>query len=104
MRRATDLLASDDDGRAVSEQALIDCQTDLRPVALAPGRLIPQLPDEFTHLGDRLGRDGLAETRQPPAGVDGNAAPEGGVAVAEQAFGFALLAQPDVLVPVELER
>ena len=69
-----------------------------RPVGLAP-----QLPDQLAHLGDGLGRDGLAEARQSAARVDRDPAPDGGVAVAEQALGLTLLAQADVLVPVELE-
>ncbi len=48
---------------------------------------------------------GMASPKQdrPAAGVDRHPAPDGGVAVAEQPLGLALLAQHDVLVPVELE-
>ena len=73
------------------------------PSDLAAGGLAPQLPDQLAHLGDGLGGDGLAEAGQPAARVDRDPAPDGGVAVAEQALGLALLAQADVLVPVELE-
>ena len=69
-----------------------------RPVGPAP-----QLPDQLAHLGDGLGRDGLAEAGQPTAGVDRDAAAQGRVAVAEELLRLALLAQADVLVPVELE-
>ena len=70
---------------------------------LPAGGLPPHLPDELAHLGDGLGGDGLAEARQPPARVHRDPAPERGVAVAQQPLGLALLAQSDVLVPVELE-
>ncbi len=69
-----------------------------RPVGLAP-----QLPRDLTHLGQGLGRDGLAEAGQAAARVDRDAAADLGVAVVEQSLGLALGAEADVLVPVELE-
>ena len=71
---------------------------------LAAGGLAPQLPGDLAHLGQGLGGDGLAEAGQAAARVDRDAAADLGVAVVEQALGLALGAQPDVLVPVELER
>src|SRR5829696_1852059 len=97
------LLPLDDDGRAVPEQALVG--GDAEPGALDLAALGPtlELPHELAHLGDGLGGDGLAEAREPSARVHRDPAADGGVAVVEQALGLTLLAQPDVLVPVELE-
>ena len=88
----------------MAEQPLVGRDPQLRPFDLAPRGLAPQLPDQLANLGDRLRRDRLPETGQPAARVDRDASPDGGVAVAEEALGLTLLAQADVLVPVELER
>ena len=72
-------------------------------VDLAAGGLAPELPGELAHLGDGLGGDRLAEAGQPAARVDRHPPAERRVAVVEEALGLALLAQPEVLVPVELE-
>ena len=73
------------------------------PSTWRPGGLAPELPDELADLGDGLGRDGLAEAGQATAGVDRDPAAHGGVPVAQQPLGLPLLAEADVLVPVELE-
>ena len=52
---------------------------------------------------DGLSRHGFTEAGEAATGVDRDAAAQLGVAVVEQAFRFALLAQADVLVPVEAE-
>ena len=75
-----------------------------RALDLAGAGLAPQLPGDLAHLGDRLGGDRLAEAGQPAARVHRDAAAELGVAGAQQRLGLALAAEPDVLVPVELER
>ena len=84
----------------MAEQPLIGGYPDFRPFDLPPGCLPPQLPDQFAHLGNGLGRNGLTKAGQPAAGVDGDPAADGGVSVPEQALGLTVLAQPDVLVPV----
>src|SRR5487761_100392 len=95
--------AGDDHTRAVSEQSLIGGHSHRGPAHLSPCGLSPQLPYQLAHLGYGLSRDGLSETRQPAAGVDRDSPSHGRVAVAQEALGLAFLAQPDVLVPVELE-
>ena len=75
-----------------------------RALHLAAAGLAPQLPGDLAHLGDGLGGDGLAEAGEPAARVHRDAAADRGVARAQQRLGLALLAQADVLVPVELER
>src|SRR5207244_1087284 len=96
-------LALQDHRRAVTEQALVDGEADACTLDLAPLGLAPQLPGELADLGQGLGGHGLAEAGQPAAGVDGDTAADGGVAVVEQTLGLARLAEADVLVPVELE-
>lgn len=85
------------------EQTLVGRDADSGPIDLTAGGLAPQLPDEFAHLGDGLGRNSLAEARQPAGRIDRDPATQCRVAVAEQLLGLALLAEADVLVPVELE-
>src|SRR5437879_11803948 len=87
----------------MAEQPLVDRHAHLGALDLTAVRLAPQLPGELADLGDGLGRDGLTEAGQPAAGVDGYAAAQGGVPVVEEPLRFARLAQPAVLVPVELE-
>ena len=86
------------------EQALVDGDPDLGAFHLATFRLAAQLPDELADLCNRLGRNGFAEARQAAAWVHRDASTQCGVAIVEQALRFTRLAQPDVLVPVELER
>src|SRR5947208_6599912 len=104
MRYASARSDTRDHRRSVTEQALVDGEPDACPLDLAAGRLSPQLPGELAHLGDGLGGDRLAEARQPTAGVHRDASADGGVTVVEEALGLALLAEADVLVPVELQR
>src|SRR5215217_5906213 len=67
-------LASDNDRRAVAEQALVCGDTDLGAFHLATGGLALELPVQFADLSDGLCGDGLAETSQPAGRVDRNAA------------------------------
>ena len=101
---ATWVSATEQDRRTVPEQALVGRDGHPGPLHLVPGGGAPELPDALADLGDRLGRDGLAEAGEAARGVDGHPAPQGRGAVAEQLLGLALAAQADVLVPVELER
>ena len=87
----------------MADQALVRRDPDPCTLDLAAGGLAAELPHRLAHLGDGPGRDGFTEARQPPTRVDRDPATERGVAVAQQAFGLALLAQADVLVPVEFE-
>ena len=75
-----------------------------RALDLTVAALAAHLPRELAHLGDRLRGHGLAEAREAAARVDRDAAADRRVAVAQQLLGLAGRAQPDVLVPVELER
>src|SRR5579871_5820887 len=93
-----------DDGRTVAEQALVDGQADLRALDLATGGLASQLPRQLAHLGDGLGGNGFAEAREATRRVDRDAPTDRRVTVVDEPLGLALLAQADVLVPVELER
>src|SRR3954463_11036531 len=94
----------DDHGRTVTEQPLVGGDADGRALDLAGTRLATELQRELDHLGDRLGGDRLPEAGQPAARVDRDAAPNGRRAGPQQVLRLALLAQPDALVPVELER
>ena len=85
------------------EQALVDRQPDPGVCDLTSVGPAAQLPDDVAHLRDGLRGHGLAETCEAARGVHGDTAADRGVAVADQPFGLALLAEPDVLVPVELE-
>src|SRR6185369_15246775 len=58
------------DGRAVAEQALVGGDPDAGAFHLATGGLAAQLPGDLADLGQRLGRDGLAEAGEPAARVD----------------------------------
>src|SRR5580698_5696340 len=100
---ATWVSATQEDGRAMPEQALVGRDGHASPLDLVPGGGAPELPDALAHLGDGLGRDGFAETGEAPRRVDRHPAPERGGAVAQELLRLALAAQTDVLVPVELE-
>ena len=89
---------------AVAEEALVDREAGLGPLDLAALGLAPELPGDLADLGDRLGRHGLAEAGEPAARVHRDAPADRRVAVVQQLLGLARLAEPDVLVPVELER
>src|SRR5690606_35025641 len=97
-------LLDEDDRRAVAEEALVRRDARGGALDLAARGLASELPGDLADLGDGLGGDGLAEASQTTARVDRDAAAELRVAVVQQALGLALLAQADVLVPVELER
>ena len=88
----------------MAEQALVGRDADRGVLDLTAGGLPAQLPGEFADLRDRLGGDGLAEAGQSARRVDRDLAADGGRAAAQQRLGSALLAQPQVLVPVELQR
>ena len=87
----------------MTEEPLVRGDARGRTLDLALARFSAQLPDQLTHLGDRLGGNRFSEARQAAARVDGDATPDGGVAVAQELFGFTGLAEADVLVPVEFE-
>src|SRR5690348_5326149 len=93
-----------DDAATVAEEALVDRETDARTIDLALPRRTAQLPRELAQLRDRLRRDRLAEAGEPAAGIHRDATAERGVALAQELLGLARPADPDVLVPVELER
>ena len=88
----------------MTEETLVGGDADGGALDLATVGLAAQLPDHLAHLGDRLRGDRLAEAREPAARVHRDAAADRGRARAQQRLGLALAAQPDVLVPVELER
>lgn len=85
------------------EQALIDSDAHGSVLNLTPGCRASQLPGDLADLGKRLGGDGLTEARQPTRRVDGNRSAQAGDAVSKEPLGVAFFAQPNVLVPVELE-
>ena len=86
------------------EQALVGGDADLGVLHLPAGGLTTQLPGQLADLSDRLGGDRLAEARQPARRVDRDLAADGGRAAAQQLLGLTLGAQPQVLLPVELQR
>src|SRR4051794_6878545 len=91
--------------RAVAEEALVRGDAGPGALDLAGAGAALQLPRDLAPLGDRLRGPRLAEAGEPAARVDGDAlAPDGGVAVVDEPLGLAGLAEPEVLVPVELER
>ena len=86
----------------MAEQALIGGDAHTGAVHLTASGLTAQLPGEFTHLRQRLGRDGFAETCQAPRGIHRHPATDGGGTRAQQLLGTAHLTQPKMLVPVQL--
>src|SRR5688500_10406482 len=98
------LLTSDDHAAAVTKETLIDRQADLGPADLAGTGLSAQLPGEFADLRDGLRGNRFAEGAETAAGVDGHPSPDRRRTRTKQLLGFALLAQTDLFVPVELER
>ena len=87
----------------MSEQPLICRDARFGAIDLAVTGLAAELPGQLADLRDRLRRDGLAETTEPAARVDGNASSKGRVAVAEHLLGLAGFAETDILVPIEFE-
>src|SRR5436190_22362978 len=102
--RSTGPSAGENHRRAVPEQTLVHGEPHPSALDLPFARGAPQLPGDLAHLRQRLGRNGLAEARQPAARVHRDAAADGGRAVLDELLRFARPAQADVLVPVELER
>ena len=74
----------------MSEQALVGSDAHRRIRHLAALGLTPELPGDLAHLGDGLGRDGLAEAGQAATRVHRDASADLGVAVAQQLLGLAL--------------
>nr|BFE84087.1 hypothetical protein GCM10020093_066880 [Planobispora longispora] len=60
-----------DDGRSMTEQALVRGQTGPGVDHLAGSGRTAQLPGQLAHLRDRLRRDGLAEGGEPAGGFTG---------------------------------
>ena len=87
----------------MTEEALVRRDPDACTFDLAASGLTTELPGELTHLGDGLSGNGFAEAGQSTRRVDRHPTAERGVTVAEQSFGFTLLAQVEILIPVELE-
>src|SRR5262249_5679679 len=100
--RSTNASADEDHRRPVPEESLVDREPDVRALDLALARFASQLPCDLAHLRQRLGGNGLAETRQAAARVHRDPAADRRRAVVHELLGFAGTAQPDVLVPVEL--
>ena len=88
----------------MTKEPLVRGDADLCVCDLAVAGLSAQLPHQLADLCDGLGGNGFAEAAKPAACVHRDTAPDCGVAVSQQALGFAGLAQADVLVPIELER
>ena len=88
----------------MSEQSLVGGDTDLGAFDLTAGGLTLELPGELADLRDRLGGNGFTEAGQAARCVDRNLAADGGRPTAQQFLGLTLGAQPEVLVPVQLQR
>src|SRR3546814_6170797 len=76
------------DGAAVAEEALVDGEAGAGALHLAALGLAAELPGDLADLRDGLGRDGLAEARQPTRRVARDAPAAGGVAVAQELLGL----------------
>ena len=88
----------------MTEEALVGGDADFGAVHLTFARVSPQLPSEFADLSERLGRHGFSKRREATARVDGDLTADGCFTIPQQTFGFASFTNPDVFVPIELER
>src|ERR1700754_1729909 len=89
--------AAEDHRGAVAEQALVGGDADPGTLDLAAGGLAAKLPGDLADLGQRLGRDSLAEAGQSARRVDRDPATEGGLPGTQQRLGLAPLAELEVL-------
>ena len=87
----------------MTEEPLIDSQSNVRVLDLSSLRAPLQLPRDLADLRDRLCRHGFSEACEPARRIDWDAPAERRVAVADQPLGLAFLAKADVLVPVQLQ-
>ena len=67
----------------MAEETLVRGDARRRPLDLSVSGFAAQLPGQFTNLCDCLRGDSFAEAREPPTRVDGDASPQGRIAVAQ---------------------
>ena len=84
----------------MAEETLVDGEANSGVVYLTALSLTSKLPGDFTDLGNGLRWDCFSKASEATARVDRNTPTKGGCAASEELFGFSLLADTNILVPI----
>src|SRR3954469_15779544 len=87
----------------MSEETLVRGDADRRALDLTRSGLTAKLPGDLTDLRERLRRHCFTEAGETATRVDRDPTTDRRVSVVQQPLGLAVLAQSDVLVPVQLQ-